>query len=51
MFYEVTIFYPKNKKKKIISSKQLSQNYWASFQEKQKIFSTKKNDETVARQN
>lgn len=38
MFYEVSIFFPKNKKKKIISSKELSQKYWAEFEEKQKKF-------------
>jgi hypothetical protein len=42
MFYEVTIFHPKNKKKKIISSKKLSENYWADFEKKQNSFSTKK---------
>ena len=43
MFYEVTITYPKNKKKKIISSDKLSRNYWTEFDEKQKRFPTKKN--------
>jgi hypothetical protein len=42
MFYEVTIIKPNNKKKKIISSKELSDNYWADFENKQKLFSTKK---------
>jgi hypothetical protein len=42
MFYEVTIINPKNKKKKIISAKQLSENYWSDFEKKQKLFSTKK---------
>jgi hypothetical protein len=42
MFYEVTIINPKNRKKKIISSKELSNNYWADFENKQKLFSTKK---------
>ena len=52
MLYDVTIYYPKNKKKKIISSKELSQNYWADFEEKQKRFSTKKTikDLSVVRQ-
>ena len=51
MFYEVTIFHPKNKKKKIISSKKLSENYWADFENKQNLFSTKKNNLPVVRQN
>ena len=51
MFYEVTIFDPKNKKKKIISSKKLSENYWADFENKQNLFSTKKNNLPVVRQN
>ena len=51
MFYEVTIFHPKNKKKKIISSKKLSENYWADFENKQNLFSTKKNNIPVVRQN
>jgi len=42
MFYEVTIFRPKSKKKKIISSKKLSENYWADFEKKQNLFSKKK---------
>ena len=42
MFYEVTIIKPNNNKKKIISSKELSDNYWADFENKQKLFSTKK---------
>ena len=42
MFYEVTIFHPKNKKKKIISSKKLSENYWADFEKKTKLFLYKK---------
>jgi hypothetical protein len=50
MFYEVTIFQPKNKKKKTISSKKLSENYWADFENKQKLFSTKKNNLPVVRQ-
>ena len=45
MFFEVRVFYPKSKKKKIISSKELSQNSWADFEEKQKRFATKKNKE------
>jgi len=44
MFYEVTIINPKNRKKKIISAKELSENYWADFEKKQKLFSTKKNN-------
>ncbi len=51
MFYEVTIFHPKNKKKKIISSKKLSENFWAEFEKKQNSFSTKKNNLPVVRQN
>ena len=50
MFYEVTIISPKNKKKKIISSKELSKNYWDSFEEKQKNFSTKQKDLAVIKQ-
>ena len=48
MFFEVTIHYPKNKKKKIISSKELSKNYWADFEDKQKRFSTKKLNKDLA---
>ena len=51
MFYEVTIIKPKNKKKKIISSKELSDNYWADFENKQKLFSTKKNKVADIRKN
>jgi len=50
MFYEVTIIKPKNKKK-IISSKELSDNYWADFENKQKLFSTKKNNVADIRKN
>lgn len=49
MFYEVTISYPKNKKKRIISSNKLSEIYWADFENKQKLFSTKKNNLTAVR--
>ena len=51
MFYEVTIIKPNNKKKKIISSKKLSDNYWADFENKQKHFSTKKNNAADIRKN
>ena len=51
MFYEVTIFRPNSKKKKIISSKKLSENYWAYFENKQNSFSTKKNILPIVRQN
>ena len=51
MFYEVTIFRPKSKKKKIISSKILSEDYWADFEKKQNLFSKKKNNLPVVRQN
>lgn len=32
MFYEVRVLDPKNKVKKIISSQQLSRNYWDKFE-------------------
>ena len=51
MFYEVTIIKPKNKKRKIISSKEFSDNYWADFENKQKLFSTKKNNVADIRKN
>ena len=41
----------KIKKKKIISSKELSDNYWADFENKQKLFSTKKNNVADIRKN
>ena len=41
----------KIKKKKIISSKELSDNYWADFENKQKLFSTKKNNAADIRKN
>ena len=44
MFYGVTIINPINRKKKIISAKELSENYWADLKKKQKLFSTKKNN-------
>ena len=51
MFYEVTIIKPNSKKKKIISSKELSDNYWDDFENKQKLFSTKKNNVEDIRKN
>jgi hypothetical protein len=47
MFYEVTITNPKIRKKKIISSKELSDNYWSDFEKKQNLFSKKNNLEDV----
>ena len=41
MFFEVKVYYPKINKKKIISSKELSNNHWGDFEERQKRFSTK----------
>ena len=41
----------KIKKKKIISSKELSDNYWTDFENKQKLFSTKKNNVADIRKN
>ena len=41
MFFEVKVYYPKNNKKKIISSKELSHNHWVDFEERKKRFSTK----------
>jgi hypothetical protein len=51
MFFEVKVHYPKNNKKKIISSKELSHNHWVDFEERQKRFSKKNfnNDLTVVR--
>ena len=34
MFFEVKVYYPKNNKKKIISSKELSHNHWVDFEER-----------------
>ena len=36
MFYEVTVLNTKNKKKKIISTKELSRRHWAAFEESHK---------------
>ena len=41
MFFEVKVHYPKNNKKKIISSKELSHNHWVNFEERKKRFSKK----------
>ena len=48
MFYEVTIIKPNNKKKKIISAKELSENYWADFENKQKLDNVDSNNNKFA---
>ena len=41
MFYDVKIYYPKTRKIKTISSKDLSKNYWAVFEEMQSFTQNK----------
>ena len=48
MFFEVKVYYPKNNKKKIISSKELSHNHWGDFEERKKRFSTKNLNKDLA---
>jgi len=42
MFYEVTVFNTKSKRKKIISTKELSRRHWADFEDSHKGYASKK---------
>ena len=44
MFYEVTVLNTKTKKKKIISTKELSRRHWATFEDSHKGYASKKED-------
>jgi hypothetical protein len=44
MFYEVTVLNTKTKKKKIISTKELSRRHWATFEDSHKGYNSKKED-------
>jgi hypothetical protein len=47
MFYEVTVLNAKTKKKKIISTKELSRRHWTAFEERHKGYASKKEDKQV----
>ena len=47
MFYEVTVLNTKTKKKKIISTKELSRRHWAAFQEGHEGYASKKENKNV----
>ena len=47
MFYEVTVFNTKSKRKKIISTKELSRRHWATFEDSHKGYASKKEDKKI----
>tara|TARA_Y100001960_G_C14544611_1_gene762636 strand:+ start:614 stop:778 length:165 start_codon:yes stop_codon:yes gene_type:complete len=47
MFYEVTVLNTKTKKKKIISTKELSRRHWAVFEESHNGYASKKENKKV----
>ena len=47
MFYEVTVLNTKTKKKKIISTKELSRRHWDAFEESHKGYASQKENKKV----